>query len=409
MVTYIQSIFADRIGGKQFGKDATLYKFAKIKIAKQEAKKEHPNMELLDFGVGEPDDMADKIIREEMKKQIDVWDNRGYSDNGIDEFQKAASGYMKNIYGVDLDSDTEIVHCIGAKSALSIVPKCFINPGDIILMTVPGYPVLGTHTEYLGGKVYNMSLEVKNNFLPDFRAIPKDIRKRAKMMYLNYPNNPTGTVATKEFYEKVVKFAKENNIIVIQDAPYASLVFDTEPLSFLSVKGAKDVGVEIHSMSKAFSMTGWRLGFVAGNELIVKAFANVKDNTDSGQFKAIQMASIKGLDHSEITDKLVLKYERRLKAIVEILKKKGFDAKMSGGTFFLYVQIPKGIIGGRKFKNAEEFSDYLIREKLISTVPWDDVGNFFRMSATFVAKGEEDEKRVLGEFEERLGGVEFEF
>jgi LL-diaminopimelate aminotransferase len=407
--TYIQSMFANRIGGAQFGKDTKIYKFEKIKRAKKAATIAHPGMEILDFGVGEPDAMADKSIREELKKQVDQPENRGYSDNGIPEFKEAAAKYLKKVYGVNVDPDTEINHCIGAKPGLAIMPLCFINPRDATLMTVPGYPVMGTHTTYLGGEVYNMPLTERNNFLPDLNSVPDEVLKRTKMMYLNYPNNPTGAVATVDFYKKVVAFAKRNNIVVVQDAPYARLVYNSEPLSFLSIPGAKDVGVEFHSMSKAFNMTGWRLGFVAGNALIVKAFALVKDNIDSGQFIAIQKAAIKGLEHPEITEDIVAKYKRRLTYMVKTLEKKGFNAKMSGGSFFLYVPIPKGIKSGRKFKNAEEFSDYLIREKLISTVPWDDAGHYFRMSATFVAKDAGDEKRVLKEFEKRLDEAEFEF
>lgn len=407
--SYIQKLFAERLGGEQFGKDTKIYKFEKIKRAKQEVLKANPGGEILDFGVGEPDDMAFPQVRDALKAEADRWENRGYSDNGIPEFKEAAARYMEKVYGVKVDPATEVVHGIGSKPVLAMFSDIFINPGDVVLMTVPGYPVLGTHAQWLGGEVYNLSLEAKNNFLPDLKSIPEDILKRAKILVINYPNNPTGACATVDFFKEVVEFAKRNQIIVVQDAAYAALVYGKKPLSFLSVPGAREVGVEIHSLSKAYNMTGWRMAFVTGNPLIVKGYATVKDNYDSGQFKAIQIAAAKALDHPEITDLICAKYERRIKKLVETLKKKGFEAKMPGGTFYLYVKIPKGTKNGMTFASAEDFSQYLIREKMISTVPWDDCGNFVRFSATFIAKDEADEARVLAEFEKRLSDLDFVF
>jgi LL-diaminopimelate aminotransferase len=169
------------------------------------------------------------------------------------------------------------------------------------------------------------------------------------------------------------------------------------------------VGVEIHSLSKAYNMTGWRIAFVAGNERVIAGYGMVKDNYDSGQFKAIQKAGIYALDHPEITAKITAKYERRLRSLVETLRSLGFRAKMPAGTFYLYVKMPKGVRGGRRFKTAEEFSEFLITEKLVSTVPWDDAGSYIRFSATFEAKGKVDEKRVLAEFKKRMSEIPFEF
>jgi LL-diaminopimelate aminotransferase len=277
-------------------------------------------------------------------------------------------------------------------------------------MTVPGYPVLGTHTVYLGGEVFKIKLLKENNFLPDLDSIPADICRRAKLLYLNYPNNPTGASATLEFFEKVVAFAKKNDIVVVHDAPYAALTYDgLKPLSFLSVPGAKDVGVEMHSLSKSYNMTGWRIGFVAGNPLVVNAFATVKDNNDSGQFIAIQRAAMYGLQNPVITEKIADKYSRRHNLLVDALNEIGFKAEKPKGSFFLYVEAPKGIKEGQRFETAEDFSQYLIREKLISTVPWDDAGRFVRFSVTFIAQGEEEERRVISEIKRRLTEVEFEF
>ncbi len=408
MDSYIQNLFAERIGGKNFGKENVIYKFEKIKRAKREALKNNPGVEILDFGVGEPDDMANSLIRERVKKEVDLWENRGYADNGIEEFKEAAARYMKKVFNVEVDPAKHIIHGIGSKPVLAMFPSIFINPGDITIMTVPGYPVLGTHTKWLGGEVYNIKLKEENNYLPELDKIPPDILKRAKILVLNYPNNPTGAYADETFYKDVVAFAKENNIIVVQDAAYSTLVYGEKPLSFLSIPGAMDVGVEIHSLSKSYNMTGWRLAFVVGNELIIKGYATVKDNIDSGQFKAIQKAGITALEHPEITEEIRKKYERRLSKMVQILNKKGFNAKMPGGTFYLYVKAPKKV-NGIDVPSAEMFSEYLIKEKLISTVPWDDAGSYIRFSATFIAKDEKDEERVLKELEKRLEDLKLEF
>jgi LL-diaminopimelate aminotransferase len=408
--TYIQSIFADRIGGSQFGKEQKIYKFEKIKRAKRAALAAHPGMELIDFGVGEPDEMAFPGIVQSLKSEAEKPENRGYADNGIQEFKDAAVRYMQKVYGVSgINPETEVLHGIGSKPVLAMVPAIFINPGDVTLMTVPGYPVMGTHTRWYGGTVVNLPLLEQNGFLPDLDSLSADIRKKAKLLYINYPNNPTGAGATRPFFEKVVRFAKDTNVIVVHDAAYAALTYGSKPLSFLSVPGAKDVGIEIHSLSKAYNMTGWRLAFVVGNERVVAGYGTVKDNYDSGQFKAIQKAGVYALDHPEITDEITEKYERRLRAMAGVLAEMGFNAKAPAGTFYLYVKMPKGVKGGRHFANAEEFSEFLITEKLISTVPWDDAGSYIRFSATFESKGKADEQRVLDEFKTRMNTLQFEF
>ncbi|HWI56160.1 MAG TPA: aminotransferase class I/II-fold pyridoxal phosphate-dependent enzyme, partial [Bacillota bacterium] len=312
-----------------------------------------------------------------------------------------------------INPDTEVLHSIGSKAALSILPAALINPGDYVLMTTPGYPVFGTHAKYYGGLVHNLPLTEQNQFLPDLDSIPADVLTKAKVLVINYPNNPTGASATPEFFAKVVAFAKQNNLVIIHDAAYAALVFEGKPLSFLATPGAKDVGVELHSASKTFNMTGWRCGFVAGNELLVKAYGDVKDNTDSGQFLAIQHAAAYGFDHPQITEQIAAKYSRRMNALVDLLNKVGFKARKPKGSFFLYVKAPKAALkqdGTRiEFRTAEDISQWLITEKLISTVPWDDAGAYLRFSVTFVTKNAADEGRILGEIAQRLGDVRFEF
>jgi len=368
---------------------------------------------LIDLGVGEPDAMAFPECVSALAKAAAKWENRTYADNGAAPFREAAARWMKSVCGVGgLDPATHILHSIGNKAALSILPTCFINPGDVALMTTPGYPVFGTHAQYLGGEVFNLPLLESNNFLPDLSSIPPDTLRRAKTLVINYPNNPTGASATARFFTAVVELAKRNNLVVIHDAAYAALVFNGKPLSFLSTPGAIDVGVELHSMSKAFNMTGWRLGFVVGNPLIIQAYADVKDNTDSGQFLAVQEACAFALDHPEITQQIAAKYSRRMDGLVAILNKRGLSAAKPNGSFFLYVQSPRSAAGkdGKRaaFGNAEAFSQWLITEKLISTVPWDEAGAYVRFSVTFAAPNEAHERRVLAEIDSRLAGCQFE-
>jgi LL-diaminopimelate aminotransferase len=409
---YIQELFAERIGGNQYGKSTAIYKFEKIKRAKKAAKGANPDVDLIDMGVGEPDEMAFPIVIKTLQYAASQPENRGYADNGGDEFKAAAAKYMAEVFGVDdIDPATEVVHSIGSKAALSMIPACFINPGDYVLMTVPGYPVLGTHAKYLGGEVYNMKLEEANDFLPDLNAVPADVVAKAKIMVLNYPNNPTGASATLAFFEKAVAFAKANHLIILQDAAYASLIFEGSPISIFQVPGAKDVAIELHSLSKSYNMTGWRLGFVVGNALIVKAYADMKDNSDSGQFLAIQKAGAVALANPQITEEIAAKYSRRMD-LVGALNKVGFQAKKPKGSFFLYVAAPKSATVDSvtiAFDSGEAFSQWLITNELISTVPWDDCGNFVRFSVTFAAKGVEAEQAMAVEIEQRLKKYEFAF
>lgn len=405
---WFQSLFAERIGGAGYGKGSEIYKFEKIKRAKRAALQSHPERQLLDFGIGENDAMADPAVRESLKQEVDRLDNRGYADNGIAAFKEAAAGFMKTVFGVTLDPATEINHAIGSKPALAMLPAVFINPGDVTLMTVPGYPVAGTHTKYYGGEVYNLPLREENGFYPDFGSIPADIRRRAKLMVLNYPNSPTGAVATESFYRQVIDFARTNRIVIVQDAAHILLSYSAPPLSFLQVDGAREVGIEIHSMSKGFNMIGWRMAFVAGHPKIVQAFADVKDNCDSGQFMAIQQAARTALLHPEIGDRIREKYRRRLEKLVTVLKKVGFQARMPGGTYFLYVKAPVGC-EGRTFGNAEEVSQFLIHEQSICCVPWDNAGAYLRFSVTYLADDEAAEDRLMEETVQRMRRLQLQF
>lgn len=403
--SYIQGLYAERIGGANYGKSTAIYKFEKIKRAKAAARKAKPSIPLIDMGVGEPDEMAFPMVVKTLQEEAAKPENRGYADNGGANFKGAVARYMKSVFGVDLNPDTQILHSIGSKAALSILPACFINPGDVALMTVPGYPVFGTHSRYYGGEVYNLPLTEENGFLPDLNSIPADVLKRAKVLVLNYPNNPTGASATLEFFAEAVAFARKHELIIIQDAAYAALIFEGRPLSILQVPGASELAIELHSLSKGFNMTGWRIGWVCGSEMIVRAYGDVKDNSDSGQFLAIQNAGAAALDHPEITTAIAAKYSRRMNLLVDALKASGFPVSKPKASFFLYTKSPcaaEGPGGKIEFNTAEDFSQWMITENLISTVPWDDVGHYVRFSVTFEGKGEEAEHLVIDEIRRRL-------
>lgn len=411
MKNFFDDKIAERLGGINFGKSTSIYKFELIKRAKAAARIAHPEVDLIDMGVGEPDWAADEMVVKILAEEAGKPGNRWYADNGIPEFQEAAARYLERIYGLNgLIASENIIHGIGSKPILAMLPLCFINPGDILLTTVPGYPVTATYTKYLGGEVYNLPLIESNSFLPDLESVPKNIVRKTRLLYLNYPNNPTGAVASIEFFEHVVDFAARNNIIVINDSAYGALTYDGyKPLSFLSVKGALDVGIEVHSLSKAFNMTGWRIGFICGNARAVKAYGTVKDNTDSGQFRAIQKAGIYALNNTTITDNTIEKYSRRFNLLVDALNESGFDAIKPKGTFYCYVKAPSGTKDGRVFNTASEFSEFLIREALISTVPWDDAGKYIRFSVTFEAENRQKEIEVIDEMKKRMKLLKLEF
>jgi LL-diaminopimelate aminotransferase len=406
---YFQGLFAERIGGANYGKGTAIYKFEKIKRAKRKALADNPERSLLDFGIGENDAMAPESVRQRMAEEINRPENRGYADNGISEFKQAAARFMQRNFDVPLDADTEVNHCIGSKTALAMLPACFINPEDVTLMTVPGYPVAGTHSNYYGGCVFKLPLLAENDFLPDLESIPVDVRRKAKLLVLNYPNSPTGKVATRSFFERVVDYAREHQLVVVQDAAHILLTYETEPLSFLSIPGAKDVGVEVHSLSKGFDMIGWRIGWVCGHPRLVQAFSDVKDNCDSGQFIAIQKAAAAALDDDGNHRRTKEKYQRRLQKLVNTLRSCGFDCEMPGGTYFLYMPSPKGADGGPTFETAEDASQFLITQQSMVTVPWDDAGPFLRFSVTYEAEDERAEDALMAETKRRLEQVRMLF
>lgn len=408
---FIDNMVSERLGDLSFFRTSSrLYKFEKIKAMTRNVKLQNPDITLIDMGLGEPDKMADKSIADVLNIEARKPENRFYADNGILEFQEAACRYMKNVYKIDGLTSENVMHGIGSKSILSMIPVGFINPGDVCLMTVPGYPILGTYSKFLGGEVYNLPLCEENNFYPDLESIPNDILKRSKLLYINYPNNPTGQIATKEFYEYVIQFARKNNIFIISDMAYGTLLYDgCKPFSIFSIEGSMDVCLEVHSLSKSFNMTGWRLAFVVGSKKAIKLYSTIKGHTDSGQFRAIQKAGAYALDNYHLIDLNCERYSRRLNLLAEVLNEVGFNAKKPKSGFYIYVPIPKGVSNGIRFENAEDATLYILSRALISTVPWDDCGSYLRFSATYDADGIEDELSLMSELKKRLLSLNLEF
>ncbi|WP_343346474.1 aminotransferase class I/II-fold pyridoxal phosphate-dependent enzyme [Terrisporobacter petrolearius] len=408
---FIDSMISERLGDLSFFNTATrLYKFEKLKKLTNDAKINNPDIPLINMGVGEPDKIAHSSIIDVLCRESHKNENRFYADNGILEFQEAACRFMKNVYHIDNLTCDNVMHGIGSKSILAMIPIGFINPGDVCLMTVPGYPIMGTYTKFLGGEVYNLPLCEESNFFPDLENIPKDILNRAKLIYINYPNNPTGQIATKEYYEYLVDFCRKNKIFIISDMAYGALTYgDHKPLSILSVDGAMDLCLEIHSLSKSFNMTGFRIAFVVGSPKTIKLYSTIKGHTDSGQFIPIQKAASFALDHYEkFISENIERYSRRFDLLIDVLRKVGFKVEKPKGGFYLYVPIPKGA-GDVVFNSAEDAFAYILNNAMISTVPWDDCGAYLRLSVTYEAYSKEDEISLMKEIYNRLKSLDLKF
>ncbi|MBS4538706.1 aminotransferase class I/II-fold pyridoxal phosphate-dependent enzyme [Clostridium sp. D2Q-11] len=402
--------FINNIASNRMMNSSNNYKFGKIKDLKRYVINTNPTKTIIDLGIGEPDKAASPIVGEVLKTECLKKENRKYADNGSIDYCIAASEYLKNLYNVDnIDPYTEILHGIGSKSILAYLSLCFIDKGDYIINTVPGYPVLSSYTRYLDGQVYNLPLLKENDFLPNLNKIPNEVSQKAKIFYINYPNNPTGAVANKDFYEEIVSFGLKNNILIVSDLAYGPLVYENSPLSILSINNAKQTSVEVHSMSKAFNMTGWRMAFIAGNKEAIKLYAKVKQNSDSGQFLPIQKASIEALKNPSIIYDNLKRYKRRMINLVNILKDIGFDIEMPKGTFYCYTKIPKGTKNNILFKNAHQASEYILKKALISTVPWDNAGGYLRFSVTFEADSLIEEEKIFFQIKKRLEDLELIF
>lgn len=319
------------------------YLFAAIDKIKKEAISR--GVDIINLGIGDPDLPTPPNIIKRLKEASKDPRNHQYPTyEGMASFRKAVADWYKRRFSVNLDPETEVLTLIGSKEGIGHMPLAFIDPGDIVLAPTPGYPVYSIGALFAGGKPYFMPLLKENHFLPDLASIPEDICKGAKLIFINYPNNPTAAVATERFFKDVVEFASRNSILVCHDAAYSEIYYDgIRPPSFLQIDGAKDIGIEFHSLSKTYNMTGWRIGFAVGHKDVISALGKVKSNLDSGVFQAIQEAGIEALSSDDtIIDNTRRRYQKRRDILVSGLNKAGLEAEIPQATFYLWVSVPQG-------------------------------------------------------------------
>ena len=319
------------------------YLFAAIDKMKQEALSR--GVDVIDLSIGDPDIPTPKHIVDAMKKAVERAEHHRYpSYDGMLSYREAVSDWYKVRFNVDLDPKTEVLSLIGSKEGIGHIPLAFVNPGDVVLVPSPGYPVYPVGTLFAGGESYLMPLKEENGFLPDLKAIPQDILKRARLMYLNYPNNPTAATAPLDFFKEAIELAGKNNIIICHDAAYSEIYYDGQkPASFLEVDGAKDVGIEFHSLSKTYNMTGWRIGFAVGHRDVIAGLGKIKSNLDSGVFQAVQEASITALKTGDdVLSGIRAVYQERRDVLYEGLSGLGMHMDKPKATFYLWAKVPDG-------------------------------------------------------------------
>ncbi len=362
------------------------YLFAELdrKIAEAKAR----GVDIINLGIGDPDLPTPAVVVEAMREAVKDPATHNYSPySGTVEFRQSAADWMKKRFGVTVDPATEALGLVGSKEGLAHIILAYCDPGDVVLCPSPAYPVYANYTLLCGGEPYTMPLTAKNHFLPDFAAIPDAVAKKAKLMFLNYPGNPTGALASDEFIREALDYCRRHDILLVHDNAYSEMTFDGyRAPSFLSAPGAKDVCVEFFSLSKMYNMTGWRVGFAVGNATALKALGLVKSNTDSGAFKAIQRAASVALSKSdELTAGLNEIYGRRRDIMVKGLQNLGWEYKGNVATFYLWVPVPQGL-------TSADFCAMLLEQCGIVTAPGLGYGpageGFFRIALTV------DEKRL---------------
>lgn len=339
------------------------YLFAAIDEMKRKAIER--GVDIINMGIGDPDLPTPALIIERLKQAAADPKNHQYpSYEGLLSFRQAVADWYKRRFGVALDPASEVVTLIGSKEGIGHVPLAFVDPGDIVLCPSPGYPVYPVGTAFAGGMPYIMPLVKQNGFLPDLATIPADVARRAKLLFLNSPNNPTAVVATQDYFKKVVAFAQEHHILVCHDAAYSEIYYDNQrPASFLEAEGAKAVGLELHSLSKTFNMTGWRIGFAVGNRQAVEGLLKVKSNLDSGVFQAVQEAGIAALqEDDQLTTPIRKVYQERRDVLVPGLQRVGLQADLPAATFYVWVAVPKGY-------TSTSFTAHLLEKAGIVTTP----------------------------------------
>ena len=374
------------------------YLFAELDRKKAEARSR--GVDVIDLGVGDPDlPTPDDIINKLAEAAREPRYHRYPSYTGMNEFRKAVSRWYKKRAGVELEPIQQVVSLIGSKEGIAHIPLAFINPGDVVLVPSPAYPVYAIATMFAGGIPHEMPLLKENHFLPDLGVISADILSRAKMMFLNYPNNPTAAPATLDFFRTVVDFAEKHNIMICHDFAYSEMAFDGYvPPSFLEIPGASDVGIEFHSLSKTYNMTGWRIGWAAGNAEIISGLGRIKSNIDSGIFEAIQVAGIEALegDQQSLADMSNIYTERR-DVLVGGLQKLGINVEPPKATFYVWFEVPSGY-------TSATFAALLLEKSGIVATPGNGFGapgeGYVRMALTV-------SKERLIEAVERMAAVGF--
>ena len=344
------------------------YLFAEMDRLKQEQIKK--GVDIISLGIGDPDlPTPPHIIQALAQAAADPANHQYPSYEGMLSFRKAAAEWYRSRFGVTVDPYTEVLSLIGSKEGIGHFPLAFVNPGDVVLVPDPAYPVYQAGTLFSGGVAHLMPLTRANDFLPDLAAIPKAVLTRAKILWLNYPNNPTGAVAPRNFLAKAVEFAHQHHLILAHDAPYSEVAYDGyRPESVLNVPGAKEVAVEFHSLSKTYNMTGWRLGFAVGNAQILAGLGRVKTNLDSGVFQAVQVAGIAALTGPQqcVADNCKIYRERR-DVLVAALRELGFEVTLPKATFYVWVPVPKGF-------TAKSFSMELLLKAGVVMTPGSGFG-----------------------------------
>jgi len=376
-------------------KNLTPYLF--VDINRRIAEKRAMGEDIISFAIGDPDIPTPTHIIENMCQAAHDPVNHRYPEtNGLPELRQTIAKWYGRRFGVILDPDKEVLPLIGSKEGIGHIALCFIEPGDLALIPDPGYPVYSISTIIAGGEPYFMPLKEENNFLPDFNTIPDEIASKAKLMWLNYPNNPTGATADVDFFKKAVQFAHKHELAICHDAPYTEVSFEGyKPPSFMQASGAKEVGVEFHSFSKTYHMTGWRIGMAVGNANMINALFRIKSNLDSGIPQAIQQAAIEAMRGSQdhiIEHNAIL--QRRRDNVVAVLGKIGIEARTPKATFYIWARVPKGY-------SSIDFTKKLIDEIGIAVTPGIGYGKegegYIRFSLTLTdARLQEGIKRLSG-------------
>lgn len=378
------------------------YLFARIEKIIEKAKAE--GVDVISLGIGDPDRPTPEHIVNRLCEQAHNSANHRYpSSAGMIAFREAVAQYYKSRFGVELDPKTEAVTLIGSKEGIAHISLCYLDPGEIALIPDPGYPVYGIGALLAGAQPYKMPLKIENGFLPDLDAIPADVAKKAKLMFINYPNNPTGAIANDDFYKKLIVFAKENDILVCHDAAYQDISFDGyRPPSFMEYPGAKDVGIEFGSCSKSYNMTGWRIAWAVGNPGVIEALGRIKSNIDSGVFQAVQYAGAAALTGpQDCPVEMSQVYKERAEIVVDGLNSLGWNLEVPKATIYVWVPVPKGY-------TSMSFQEFVFEKTGVVIAPGNGYGEYgegyFRIALT-VEK--ERIQEAIDRIKEKVGRVEF--